>query len=135
MGGQETIFLVEDEDLVRDLASTILERAGYTVLAARSPADALDAASRVDVEIDLILSDVVMPGMSGPAVVSQLLIRWPEARVMFMSAYPAGAIPQVGAPPSGTVFLAKPFTVDGLVNAVRQALESEPQPSARGWMS
>ena len=131
VGGQETIFRVEDEDLVRDLASTILERAGYTVLAARSPADALDAASRVDVEIDLILSDVVMPGMSGPAVVSQLLIRWPEARVMFMSAYPAGAIPQVGAPPSGTVFLAKPFTVDGLVNAVRQALESEPQPSAR----
>ncbi len=125
-GGHETIFLIEDEDLVRNLATTILKRSGYEVIAARSPADALVQAPRIDEKIDMILSDVVMPGMSGPAVVSQLMTYWPDVPVLFMSAYPEGAIPQVGAPPEGTVFLQKPFTVSDLTKTVRAVLDGEP---------
>jgi GAF domain-containing protein/CheY-like chemotaxis protein len=117
-GGSETILLVEDEEAVRDAAREILQLLGYTVLEARHPGEALLIAEQRE-EIHLLLTDVVMPAMSGPELAGRLAARHPSMRVLYMSGYPSQAVELLG---EGTAFLPKPFTLDGLARKVRQVL-------------
>src|SRR5436309_1044541 len=124
--GSETILLVEDEHLVRLLARKVLERAGYRVLVAAGGAEALDLAERYAGPIHLLLTDVVMPEMSGRELAHRLASLRPDARVLYMSGYADEAIAQHGVLDPGTAFLQKPFTPDGLARKVREVLD---QPS------
>jgi signal transduction histidine kinase len=116
--GSETILVVEDEDGVRRLATRVLKRHGYRVLAAGSPAEAIERASRAG-PMDLVLTDVVMPGMSGPELVRRLNL--PAGRVCYMSGY-ADLEHGDGGHPDAAV-LQKPFTANELLRHVRQALD------------
>jgi two-component system cell cycle sensor histidine kinase/response regulator CckA len=121
--GTETVLLVEDETALRTLVRTVLESAGYRVLEEGSPQAALALAGRFADPIQLILSDVVMPGMSGPEVARRLAVSHPETRVLFVSGYPE--TPGSARPPTplGTSLLEKPFTAEGLLQRVRQVLD------------
>ena len=119
-GGSETILLVEDADVVRELTSRALELEGYTVLAAANPVDALALAERAD--YDLLLTDVVMPQMRGGELARRLSAERPGLKVLFMSGYLDGeALLGEEAP---TAFLQKPFKVDELAATVRNLLDS-----------
>jgi len=118
--GSETILLVEDEPTVRNLAQTLLHRHGYHVLAARDVEHALAIASDQTEPIDLLLSDVVMPGMSGPDLAIRLSAVRPTLKVLFMSGYVDH--PQLQSGVSGAL-VTKPFTASTLTDAVRTALD------------
>src|SRR5207244_4458784 len=85
--GRETILLVEDQDQLRALMSAFLEKLGYTVMAASRPSEALDLARQCKREIDLLLSDVVMPGMHGPELAQQICQIYPRIKTLFVSGY------------------------------------------------
>ncbi len=122
-GEGERVLLVEDEEAVRLLASRVLVRAGYTVIAAGSPEEALDAAGSVQPgEIRLVLTDVVMPGMNGVDLARQLLGMHPGVPVIYMSGYLETVVLDLALIPDGYRFLAKPFTPGDLVRAVGAAL-------------
>jgi CheY-like chemotaxis protein len=123
-GGGETVLLVEDEEMVRDMVREILELGGYRVLTADHGAAALDIARSHDGPIHVMLTDVVMPGMSGPEAARQLTAFRPDTRVLFASGYSADAITRRGSLPPGEAFIAKPFTPDDLVRKVRELLEA-----------
>jgi CheY-like chemotaxis protein len=110
----ETVLVVEDEDSVRELAVLILEQSGYRVIAVGSGAAAL--ALPPDERIDLLLTDVVMPGLDGPALAERLAAARPGLRVVFVSGYPSDVVLRPCA------FLQKPYSVDQLAAAVRAAL-------------
>jgi CheY-like chemotaxis protein len=120
----ETILLVEDEDQVRNLTRTLLARQGYRVLEASSGAAALSLAREYPERIDLLLTDVVMPQMSGPDLAGELRSLHPEISVLFMSGYMDTAIVLQGPLPAGTL-LQKPFTSDALHKKVREALRPD----------
>jgi PAS domain S-box-containing protein len=122
--GTETILLVEDEDEVRELAREILEAYGYTVFQARQPAEAMLIAERHPGPIHLLVTDVVMPEMSGRALAERLAPLRPEMKVLYMSGYTDNAIVHHGRLDAGTPFVQKPFTPDVLVRKVREVLES-----------
>jgi len=122
--GSGTILLVEDERLVRVLARKVLEQAGYRVLAAEGGAQALELARGHSGVIDLLLTDVVMPEMSGREVVRRLLQERPAVRVLYMSGYSDEAVAQHGVLDAGTSFIAKPFTPTTLATKVREVLEA-----------
>jgi signal transduction histidine kinase/ActR/RegA family two-component response regulator len=126
--GSETILLVEDEPSLRDVAREILEAAGYLVLESTSPEDALSKGRSHTGTIDLLLTDVVMPRMSGRVVAEALKAFRPETRVLYMSGYTDEAISHQGALNPGTQFLQKPFTADRLLLRVRETLD-EPRPA------
>jgi CheY-like chemotaxis protein len=121
-GGSEVVLLVEDEPLVRRLGTKVLERCGYTVLAAESGARALVVAEEYDGEIHLLLTDVVMPGMSGRELAEQLLPRRPAMRLLYTSGYTEDAIVHHGVSGRGTAFLEKPYSPESLAGKVREAL-------------
>jgi len=123
-GGTETILLVEDEVAVARLAESLLKRLGYTVLTAHSASDALAAALAHAAPIDLVLTDVVMPGASGRMLVEELRNLRPHVRVLYMSGYPADAIVRYGVREGEAPFLSKPFTLSTLARKVREALGS-----------
>ena len=127
----ETILLVEDEEQVRGLASLALQRAGYNVLEAERPEEAIETASQHDGPIHLILTDVVMPGMNGRMMVERLVGRYPDARVLFMSGYTDDALAPLGVAPGDIAILNKPFTPKELAERVRDILDSAhaPQPT------
>jgi CheY-like chemotaxis protein len=117
----ETILLIEDDDGVRAIARRVLDQAGYTVIEARDGSEALDlAADRPG--IDLVLSDVVMPGLSGPEVVLRLRATRPEIIPLFMSGY----APDSAGPLDGAELIAKPFPAAELLAAIRRAFDSDP---------
>jgi len=122
--GSETILLVEDEHLVRLLARKVLERAGYRVLVAAGGAEALELAERYAGPIHLLLTDVVMPGMNGRALMRRLAPLRPDLRVLYMSGYADEAVAQHGVLDPGTAFLQKPFTPGGLADKVRGVLDT-----------
>jgi two-component system, cell cycle sensor histidine kinase and response regulator CckA len=126
-GGNETLLLVEDEAAVRSSARRLLERHGYTVLEARHGADALRIVEEHAPDIDLVLTDLVMPEMGGRELVERLRARHPRLKVLYMSGYSDKAITPDGILPSGTGFVEKPFSVDQLMQRLREILDGGKQ--------
>ena len=122
-GHGETLLVVEDEAALRDVAGRILSGAGYRVLAAEGGAEALALAARHDGEIDLLLSDVVMPGMLGKEVAERLVLDRPHTRVLYMSGYAQPVLHSQGTLDPGVALLEKPFTATDLLTAVRERLD------------
>jgi two-component system cell cycle sensor histidine kinase/response regulator CckA len=122
--GTETLLLVEDEAAVRSSVRRLLEWHGYTVLEARNGAEALRVYEAQEGNIDLVLTDVVMPEMGGHELVDQLRARRPDLRVLFMSGYAERAFTSNGSIPAGTGYLEKPFTVETLMLRLREVLDS-----------
>jgi two-component system cell cycle sensor histidine kinase/response regulator CckA len=120
--GHETVLLVEDEEQVRVLASHLLRRLGYTVLEARRAGDALAIAADHVGDIDLLLTDVIMPEMGGRVLAERVQAERPEIRVLFMSGYTDDAIVHHGVLDAGMKFLQKPLTPDSLARRVREVL-------------
>jgi PAS domain S-box-containing protein len=123
--GSETVLLVEDEDLLRTLTGTLLEQGGYTVLEARDGSEAMEIARQHSGPIDLLLTDMVMPGMGGPEVARNLVSIHPESKVMFMSGYTS--FTRRGTLDSDAILLQKPFTRDALLSKLREALDLQKQ--------
>jgi PAS domain S-box-containing protein len=121
--GSETILLVEDEPAVRNVAIRVLMNQGYFVLAASNGEEALALAEKAGGAFDLILTDVVMPDMGGPALVGRLLESWPGTRVVYMSGYAEGDKVRAGMQDPEISFLQKPFSADSLVFMVREVLD------------
>ena len=119
----ETVLLVEDEDVVRNLVREILERDGYTVVEAVGPEEAL-AASRGNGHIHLLLTDVVMPRMSGPEIARSVGAARDGIKVLYMSGYSDAAVVQRGLLEPGTAFIQKPFRAQELTDKVRSLLEA-----------
>ncbi|HVH45191.1 MAG TPA: ATP-binding protein, partial [Labilithrix sp.] len=129
--GSETILLVEDNPGVRALAREILATNGYTVLVAADGASAISLSDKHEGSIDLLLTDLVMPGMSGRDVADRLLSRRAHMNVLYMSAYADDAIIRHGIVPVSASFLPKPFSPAGLLQRTRQALDGS-RPDGRG---
>jgi two-component system cell cycle sensor histidine kinase/response regulator CckA len=127
--GSETILLVEDEEAVREAASEFLSLQGYTVLQARNGSEALEIARRFADAIQLVITDVVMPGMGGRELADRLRQSRPTTRVLFVSGYTEGAVQQRGVEPDGG-FLPKPFSLSVLGRKVRELIESPVETSA-----
>ena len=123
--GHETVLLVEDEEAVREVKRRILARGGYSVLEARDGNEALRVASRHQGPIHLLVTDVVMPGMSGPQLAELLARERPELRVLFVSGYADEAITHWGVPQAGSAFLQKPFNPVRLARNVREVLDRD----------
>jgi signal transduction histidine kinase/ActR/RegA family two-component response regulator len=120
--GSETILLAEDDHALRALSERVLQSAGYTVLSARSGAHALEIAHEQRGRIDVAISDVVMPGISGPDFVAELRRGRPEVRVLFVSGYTDDEIMKRGVLAGEMAFLQKPFAPDQLLEKVREVL-------------
>jgi two-component system, cell cycle sensor histidine kinase and response regulator CckA len=123
--GRETVLLVEDEPALRQLAARVLTSSGYTVLHAGHPHDALTLMAQHTGQIQLLLTDVVMPEMGGRALASRVQAAHPETRVLYMSGYSGGAFLHDGVLETGTSFLQKPFTPITLAQKVREVLDSQ----------
>lgn len=124
--GTETILVVEDEDAVRMVAQRILSAAGYEVLAAANGGEALLTCERRGTEIQLVITDIVMPQMSGPEFVDRLATVSPGMKVIFMSGYTDGAIIHQRMIEDNQIFLSKPFSAAEMLDKVRLALERLP---------
>ena len=125
--GTETILVVEDELPVRRVACSILRRYGYRVVEARDPEDALAICAMRGDTIHLLLSDVVMPGMSGPVLAQQITAKHPAIRVLCMSGYADDAVVRHGLLQVGVAFLQKPLTPNKLARRVRDVLDAPAQ--------
>jgi two-component system, cell cycle sensor histidine kinase and response regulator CckA len=122
--GAETVLLVEDEDSLRTLTHHVLTVLGYTVLEASNGEAACLVSAQHPGTIDLVLTDVIMPGMNGPALAQQLGISRAQMKVLYMSGHTGQAVGH-GVLPAGSNFLAKPFTRNNLAQKVREALGSK----------
>jgi PAS domain S-box-containing protein len=125
LSGHEVILVVEDTDIVRGLVIALLESFGYDVVAASSPAEALKLAEHLDRPIDLLLTDVVMPGMNGRELAERLVAMYPGLNVLFSSGYPADTVVQHGIADARTAFIEKPYLPDDLARKVREVLSSD----------
>ena len=121
-GGSETVLLVEDDDIVRNLCVQILERLGYRVLRGSNGAEAIGVAQKYGDRIDLLLTDVVMPGMNGDELARQLVLHHPEMKVLFTSGYTDDVISRHGILDEGVSFIGKPYTPLALARKVREVL-------------
>ncbi len=126
--GQETILLVEDENNLRRLARQYLERQGYKILEAEDGAAALQIVDGYKGAIDLLLTDVIMPGMNGRELAAHITKLRPDIRVLYMSGYAENAISHDGTLDAGINLLQKPFSLPALKDRVREMLDSEPIP-------
>jgi two-component system cell cycle sensor histidine kinase/response regulator CckA len=122
--GDETILVVEDEDGVRELVRQILIEHGHAVLTARHGRDALRLAERYERPIDLLVTDVVMPEMGGGELVERLTALRPDLKALYISGYTDNEVLGRGVQGTGTTFLHKPFTSEGLMRVVREVLDS-----------
>jgi two-component system, cell cycle sensor histidine kinase and response regulator CckA len=120
--GTETILLVEDEPSVRTLTRNLLEQSGYTVLAAENGAHAMEAGQRHAGPIHLLLTDVVMPGINGPALARELSSIHPETKVLYISGYSGSFGTQSGMIPAGAKLLPKPFSRTALLRKLQELL-------------
>jgi PAS domain S-box-containing protein len=121
--GSETILLAEDEEAVCSLVRGVLESRGYDVLKTKGANEALEIGERHKEHIHLLLTDVVMPQMSGMELAEHLAPLHPETKVLYMSGYTDNAVVHLGLLDPGTIFLQKPFTPDALARKVREVLE------------
>jgi nitrogen-specific signal transduction histidine kinase/ActR/RegA family two-component response regulator len=120
--GTGTILLVEDEEAVRELVQSILAGRGYNVLVADSPWQAEEVASKYAGEINLLLTDVVMPGRSGRELAARITARRPNIRVLYMSGYTENVVTSGGLLEEGLAFLQKPFSPKALLHKIREVL-------------
>ena len=116
--------MVEDEDLVLDVASRILTRHGYRVIAARGGANALELIANHRGTIHLLLTDVVMPGLTGKQVAEHVTALLPRIRVLYMSGYPESVITSQGVVQRGINLVSKPFVASNLLDHVRATLDA-----------
>ena len=123
--GWETILLVDDADRLRPLLGRSLVERGYNVIQAANGSDALELSREHIGPIHLLVTDLVMPGMSGPALADELVAQRPDMRVLFMSGYAESAVAAGGRLRRGAAFIAKPFTPDVLAREVRTTLDAE----------
>jgi CheY-like chemotaxis protein len=121
---RETVLLVDDEQVLAKLGERILEGLGYRVISASDGSMAIELARAYGDPIDLILSDVIMPGLSGPEVVEAVLQLHPEAAVLYASGYTADAISDRRGLPEGVELIEKPFTAAELASRVRSVLDA-----------
>lgn len=124
--GSETILLVEDEEQILSLAEVILKHQGYVVVTASEPSAALKAAREHKGRIDLLITDVIMPGMNGSELLAALRATEPGLRCLFISGYTADVVSAAKGLKEGTGFLAKPFTAQDLMTRVRDLIEAPP---------
>jgi CheY-like chemotaxis protein len=123
--GPETILLVEDEAFVRKVTAEVLESAGYRLVIAGSAVEALEASRGGTRPVDLLLADVVMPGMNGRELAAEFETLYPRARVLLMSGY-AEQLALCASVPYDKKYLAKPFSVPVLLGRVREVLDKNP---------
>jgi PAS domain S-box-containing protein len=124
-GGSETVLLVEDEDSVRELVRETLQSKGYTVMEACDGITGMKVAETHDGKIDILITDVVMPGMSGRELAQRVSAARPTIKVLYLSGYTEDAIIHEGVLDPGTAFLQKPFTLQALARKVRDVLHGE----------
>jgi len=122
LGGTETVLLVEDEESVRQLVRETLAAKGYRVIEAQNGEMGLEIAAQHDGKIDLVITDIVMPGIGGHELVKRLVVARPETKVLYLSGYTEDAIANGGSIDSGAAFLQKPFTLQSLSRKVREVL-------------
>jgi two-component system cell cycle sensor histidine kinase/response regulator CckA len=120
--GSETILLVEDADMLRELTAALLEKNGYRILAAENGSHAIQLAEETKERIDILLTDVVMPGMSGKQVADYLTAKHPDMRVLYMSGYTNDVIAHQGVLDEGIHFIEKPFAEEALMRKLREVL-------------
>lgn len=128
-GGSETVFLVEDEEVVRNLAFKVLKRLGYNVTAFENGSTALRAAEAHPQRLDLLITDVVMPGLNGRALAAAFVALHPECAVLYTSGYTENVIVHHGVLDHGIHFLGKPYTPQSLAAQIRKILD-KPQEDA-----
>jgi DNA-binding NtrC family response regulator len=121
--GNETVLLVEDEESLRRLGERLLRLSGYTVISAANGAEALELMGRHGKTVDLLMTDVVMPGMSGRELSTELWKRKLIHKTLFMSGYTDDAIAKHGVLEPGLAFIYKPFTVEALSRKLREVLD------------
>ena len=121
--GREVILVVEDQRGVRQLATRILTRHGYTVLEAADAVEAIEIAAKAAQVLDLVVSDVVMPGMGGPELVARVRTLRPATKVLYMSGYTGDDLSRRIGPESHAAVLEKPFSASDLLWAVRDVLD------------
>ena len=124
LSGTETVLVVEDQPEARSVMREMLSRRGYTVIEATSGPDAVSKSRQHSGDIDLLLTDVVMPGLSGRGVADVLHAERPNLRVIYMSGYTDEAIVHHGILDSGLAFIQKPFTADAFLRKIRQVLDA-----------
>jgi two-component system, cell cycle sensor histidine kinase and response regulator CckA len=129
-GGSETILLTEDEEQVRLLTAEILAAQGYQVISASHGAEALEFADGHPGPIDLLMTDVVMPQMSGRELADRLVERRPGLQVLYMSGHTDDTLVQHGVQEAGRAFIQKPFSMDELTRRVREVLDAPRRESA-----
>ena len=124
-GKGETVLIAEDEENVLELASRILRDSGYNVISAKNGEEAYWLAENYDKQIDLLLTDVIMPKLSGKDLCEKIVKQRPDIKILFMSGYTEKAIINHGVIPSDSMFLSKPFSVLSITSKVREALDSK----------
>ena len=117
-----TILVIENQEILRNLTRSILKPEGHTVLEARNGAEALSLVKQYEETIDLLITDMVMPGMSGQEVVEQVKMLHPKIKVIFTSGYTDGTVVRHGIYTDEVNFLPKPFTIAALTSKVREVL-------------
>jgi two-component system, cell cycle sensor histidine kinase and response regulator CckA len=130
--GKETVLVVEDEEMVRELSCDILEMLGYKVLRAATPDQALWLCGQTSDSIDLLLADVVLPQMDGKSLYVRISVLFPHMKVLYMSGYTDDAIASHGVLVDGARLLQKPFAPDVLAKAVREVLDGVSEESKEG---
>jgi two-component system, cell cycle sensor histidine kinase and response regulator CckA len=125
--GTETLLLAEDEDGMRELTRECLESSGFVVLEARDGKQALEIADRHLGPIHLLLTDLIMPGMSGHELAQEFLHLRPKTKLLYMSGYTHDLITQHGVLEPGTALIEKPYNIDALLTRVRGILDAEEQ--------
>ena len=119
---RRVVLVVDDEEGLRDLLCRTLQAEGYTTLAAGHGAEALEVMETAAEPVDLVVTDVVMPGMDGRELGRRLSQRWPDLPVLYISAYDVNDIFRRGSPRTSAPFLQKPFPLEGLVTIVRDLI-------------
>lgn len=130
MAGSETVLLVEDEQIVRDLSREVLERYGYQVICATDGEDGLRVCKEFDGRIDLMITDVVMPRMGGRELAEQLATVRPDTKVLYMSGFTDDAIVRHGLLEEHFAFIQKPFSPESLAQKAREVLDDPAHPAA-----